>query len=739
MVHLKFLTKEVKPNNTSQRVMKPSANSKILSSIREFLQYHGLGKTAEALALEVSSLGLSFESVERSNSAKNAHRNSLSQNELLILFTEGERSEFFEKWKKSIPKEIQLCDKTCLTLVFELKLYFLVYPLRGNPNYEKFKENHQYFVEYLENIASKDGVIVNSSLAKFLCLGLSSIANKPLENFMINELLKPEWARDIKLRLTKFLSQSIRRQSKPQLDAMFNKNSQRKGSINSDQKVKLLEAKCIQYKGLYVQQQQEYFNVLAVATELVESLESAVLGKPVDPVTIERVCNQLFKHDVSSTIDFSRPGTASSMLRKSVMRQEKNLHSNEKHDNVASLNIEKVKTDLVSDMDYIKKGYVIQALRWRLTKSSTEEEKQKLLMSCIDHDLFGQKDTKYSEDLINCTLKSADPHLKENILRLIYCFSAMGLGCKYLSDHSIIISELIDIVCSSIKDDLIRQVTLLALQGLSLRRNVQSQMLESNIMSWLLKILQEPDNLSEYSLHHATALLMNLSLRTKGRLYLSDNSGRLLSVIEGLLEHESSLVREYINGILFSALTMENVRDAALDLGFDESLKLLIGVSPPETSHQLEFCLKQLQSPTSDKPPVEGDSEDDEEEVIEDNQESLMLDLQLPENLPVDSKSQGEELLCSQYLTEIKLNIENENVVREKISDNDNKPVPSHASPDVEQFAPDEPTVRKKTPSSRSNPLKQNSDSAQFIKNPDDRPIKPSKVDFNHINETELK
>ena len=35
---------------------------------------------------------------------------------------------------------------------------------------------------------------------------------------------------------------------------------------------------CFQYKSLYARQQREYYNVLGVATELVEALENAILG-----------------------------------------------------------------------------------------------------------------------------------------------------------------------------------------------------------------------------------------------------------------------------------------------------------------------------------------------------------------------------------------------------------------------------------------------------------------------------
>ena len=75
------------------------------------------------------------------------------------------------------------------------------------------------------------------------------------------------------------------------------------------------------------------------------------------------------------------------------------------------------------------------------------------------------------------------------------------------------------------------QVVLGALQTLSLKRHVQTQMLNSPLMmKWLLGILSDPDELSEYTLHHTSALLMNLCLRTRGRLV----SSTTLSIIPPL-------------------------------------------------------------------------------------------------------------------------------------------------------------------------------------------------------------
>jgi len=64
----------------------------------------------------------------------------------------------------------------------------------------------------------------------------------------------------------------------------------------------------------------------------------------------------------------------------------------------------------------------------------------------------------------------------------------------------------------------IRKNSLGALQKLSLRRRPQLLMIEHDMIKWIVTTLKnEKDTLSEYSYEYATALFMNLSLRSLGK------------------------------------------------------------------------------------------------------------------------------------------------------------------------------------------------------------------------------
>ena len=76
--------------------------------------------------------------------------------------------------------------------------------------------------------------------------------------------------------------------------------------------------------------------------------------------------------------------------------------------------------------------------------------------------------------------------------------------------------------------------------------------------------------------------------------------------------HNLSLIK---TAPVFSALNMRSVREKAREVGLEESIKLLIGISPSETSTQLQYCLDQMCNPASEADPSLGDSEDEEDEV----------------------------------------------------------------------------------------------------------------------------
>jgi len=105
-------------------------------------------------------------------------------------------------------------------------------------------------------------------------------------------------------------------------------------------------------------------------------------------------------------------------------------------------------------------------------------------------------------------------------------------------------------------------------------------MIQLDMIKWISKILHnEAEQLSDYSIEYATALLMNLSLRSSGKDKCEDPDIQLLKVLSDLVEHDNLQVRTYVNGTLYSIFTRKKLREEAKSLGMREVLQYLMNQS----------------------------------------------------------------------------------------------------------------------------------------------------------------
>lgn len=95
------------------------------------------------------------------------------------------------------------------------------------------------------------------------------------------------------------------------------------------------------------------------------------------------------------------------------------------------------------------------------------------------------------------------------------------------------------------------------------------------MIAWISNTLQNEQNLSDYSIEYATALLMNLSLRSSGKDKCESEEIQLLKVLNSLVEHENLQVRTYVNGTLYSIFTRARLREQAKQLGMVSVLEYL--------------------------------------------------------------------------------------------------------------------------------------------------------------------
>ena len=168
------------------------------------------------------------------------------------------------------------------------------------------------------------------------------------------------------------------------------------------------------------------------------------------------------------------------------------------------------------------------------------------------------------------------------------------VGRSYILENYEVLPALIKVLNGEVADTIMRQQALGTVQKLSLRRNAQEQMIDLDVIKWLVHVLSDADSLSSYSLEYASALLMNLSLRSAGRARCAKT--KILSVLTALLENENPRVRTFINGALYSVLSLNPIREQANVEGLGDFLKILIQNSEPNFQDQLRFILDKLNS-----------------------------------------------------------------------------------------------------------------------------------------------
>ena len=90
-------------------------------------------------------------------------------------------------------------------------------------------------------------------------------------------------------------------------------------------------------------------------------------------------------------------------------------------------------------------------------------------------------------------------------------------------------------------------------------------MIEGGVIGWIVRILRtSQDFLSDYSMEYATALLMNLSLRNRGKdeceKLATEQQINILKVLSDMMEHDNLQVRTHVNGTLYSILTRQSLK-----------------------------------------------------------------------------------------------------------------------------------------------------------------------------------
>ncbi|XP_009947738.1 PREDICTED: lisH domain-containing protein ARMC9 [Leptosomus discolor] len=580
------------------------------------------------------------------------------QKDLLTAFENGEQKVFFQLWEEHISSSVRDNDLVAQKLEFYLHIHFATYLLKhsmGKPDKAELEERISYFKAYLE---TKGAAL--SQTTEFLPFYALPFVPNPMVHPSFKELFQDSWTLDLRTRLEKFLSLTLKVRQTPRLLTLFKENGQCNKEMLQHLHQQLVESehRTMTYLKLFNKMQADYCNLIGVTAELVDSLEATVSGKMITPEYLQSVCVRLFsnqmRQSVAQSIDFTRPGTgyysmspcddgyASTMLRASLVP--------EKMQDVPllpSLDYEKLKKDLITGNDRLK-AFLLQALRWRLTTSYPGEQRDTVLQAYISNDLLDCHSN--CQISVLKLLHSKSDVVRQYMARLINAFASLAEGRVYLSQNPTLLQMLEERLKAEDKDSLTWENVLGALQKFSLRRALQSAMIKDGLIFWLVDVLADTDCLSDYTLEYSVALLMNLCLRSAGKKMCARMANHVLKVLSDLLGHENHEIQPYVNGALYSILANPSVREEARAMGMEEILRCFIKEGNAEMIRQIEFIIKQLNSEETLNDSIVSDDEEEEEDEEEDHN-IMEADLDKDEVLqPQLGELAGEKLLTTEYL-----------------------------------------------------------------------------------------
>jgi|EP00945_MAST-04E_sp_MAST-4E-sp1_P003909 LisH domain-containing protein ARMC9 len=646
------------------------ADQRIKEAVEEYLRYHNMLNTLQCFEVEGrQKLKQTAPSPRSGASARSTEDMRFRlRREMMQAYDNGKFERFFTLWDKHVPEDVRNENDIAKKLEFYLHIHFAVAPFR---------------VSFLKKLAQQGGAKKAAGLAasamlsfrkfletrgqalsqtpEFLSYYALPYVPNPSEHPSFKHLLKEKWLAEIRHRLERFLDVILESISLPDMYRTFAaaESKHEAGEAGFDQ------AREKQLKEAFFAREEKLKDfarsVYSLSIELVQALDRMRTGQPVREKFMDYA-----RHRLNSFNDvLSAGGTGDARLASPGPAPQRSLKR---------LEYSNVRADLAmlcdgGDQDPaagLRCCRIMQALRWRLNRARPRALRQKVLQSYINNDLLGCSGS--GSDVLAKLLRSKNQSIREYCCRLVNHLASEVSGRSYLLNHGEVLPLLINALREEKEDNITRQNALGALQKFSLRRKPQTVMIENNLIQWITSILRlhsenetaaGPDGagvLSEYTIEYATALLMNLSVRTLGKIKCEEPSVGILQVMNDLLESDNHQVRTYVNGTLYSVLTRPSLKNQALEMGMDEMLRRLMTHSDDEFKRQIEYILNQLKKEDSAGDDLSDGDDEEEEEDAEDPEEDEEPEEDDEETLqPPSSKDgefEGEELLSNKYASE---------------------------------------------------------------------------------------
>lgn len=255
---------------------------------------------------------------------------------------------------------------------------------------------------------------------------------------------------------------------------------------------------------------------------------------------------------------------------------------------MAPLDFQLIKSDLDQLADRasrepmaIKQGcFVLQALRWRISRNPNAQRRAHAISIYIEHDLLGIRVGDGERTLLKALLTSDAPNLVEYTIRLLSYIAIGHAGRTYLMNaKDIVLMGAWNIlnVCKwkfPRENSSSPEAALCLLQRLSLEPSCSAAIHElplslggaapskTSIVAFLVDILSHAQRRGEFINEHIAALALNLSIVGVSAQYVEREEDCLLSLEAVLAEPSFDYLHQYAVGIYFALLRSPKARAA---------------------------------------------------------------------------------------------------------------------------------------------------------------------------------
>jgi len=646
------------------------------SLVREYLLFAEYPKSIESFDGECTLKGRpgSSSQVRQSEQLPNDDAIAEVQNRFLISFNEGDRESFFELWDTQFTETIRHSDPVYQKLEFTFSIYFALFPIHKHvsPIAQK-KYTFDEAMATLKTYLSTRG----SDLCKttqFLSFYALPYVPDPTQHPSFKDLFREQWIEEIKERLLSFLDSALRKKDKPKIlllletkDVKITEDYQKLAQQNRDLKNRIREAeeKDKSFSSKHRNLQNDYHNLIMIASELVQTLASCINGEQITPAYLSSICQRLatFKnHGKAATPKAERISHVEEGRRLEHIPEilENDSNSDQKAEVILAsvpldLDYESLKSEFGVEIEAditTKSVLILEALATTLSSSANKKE---LVSNLINEDFLNLNSAK---TLIEKVFKSSFTNAKHQLTRLMNILSNDSCARAYfLGQHSTsrklsaksrvkgpesivrcLANALIEEGCV---DSAYKQNLIGILQKLSMRRFAQTLMIRLNLIPHLHDLLENihSNKLSEYTTEHGAALLMNLCLRSQGKKACIDLLGgvetvpgrRTLRLLMQLLQYDNEQVKTHVTASLYNLFTNATIREEAKEMDVMAVLAASKDELDDRYARQIEFVIELLNKETTS---------DQEDEVSEDGREDDTNDVEDDEIDQADKDTQ---------------------------------------------------------------------------------------------------